>query len=100
MPKYQQPYRLITGPNGRLARRQPFDGHTMEAHTGPAVFAGELNATERARFEADRDRTIYTVFSYVTPIAWVLDDGTIYHVQQKWGATTSKHQSYAKAWLK
>ena len=41
-------YRKITGPNGHLAKREPFNGSTMWA-TGNAL-------------------SLYTVYSYTSPI--------------------------------
>jgi hypothetical protein len=93
-------YLKITGPEGLLAQRKQFDGYTMSAQNGAAYFTGELNQWERARFEAARDKIVYTVKSYQTPIAWALEDGTVYHVAQRFSTTTSKHQTYARGWLR
>lgn len=58
----------------------------------PSLPSGNwLNDEEMATFESHRDRIVYTVFSYDTPIAWVLVDGTKYRVAQKFTVTTSKH---------
>lgn len=37
-------------------------------------------------------RIVYTVMSYNTPIAWVLDDGTEVIPPVRYSVTTSKHQ--------
>lgn len=54
---------------------------------------GYLANEDLARFRADKDRIVYVVRSYWTPIAWVLDDGTIYRVGQRFSVTTGRHQS-------
>lgn len=54
---------------------------------------GSLNTEEANRFMVDHLAGIaYVVWSYRTPIAWVLTDGTIYRVGQRFSPTTSKHQ--------
>ena len=53
---------------------------------------GELNADERARHYADLKDMSYVVYSYDTPIAWVLKNGTVHKVNQKFSRTTSRHQ--------
>ena len=55
---------------------------------------GQLNATESNRFMLDHLTGIaFVVWSYETPIAWVLHNGVVYHVSQRFSATTSRHQS-------
>ena len=55
---------------------------------------GELNTTESNRFMLDHLTGIaFVVWSYETPIAWVLDNGAVYHVSQRFSVTTSRHQS-------
>lgn len=54
---------------------------------------GALNSEESNRFMVDFLAGIaYVVWSYETPIAWVLTDGTVYRVAQKFSTTTSRHQ--------
>lgn len=73
----------------------------------PFTTYGALSATARERlpfghrlprewteqYEHDYDRITYVVWSYSTPIAWVLDSGYVVTVDHKWSVTTSKHQS-------
>lgn len=55
---------------------------------------GELNTVERNRFMLDHLTGIaFVVWSYRTPIAWVRNDGIVYHVSQRFSRTTSRHQS-------
>ena len=55
---------------------------------------GLLNTAESNLFMLDHLTGIaFVVWSYETPIAWVLNDGTVYHVSQRFSATTSRHQS-------
>jgi hypothetical protein len=101
MPKDRVGYRKIAGPDGLLAQREPFQGYTMAAYNPPVLWTtGQLNRWERERYEVAQHQIIYTVLSYGTPIAWITEDGQIYHVAQKFSVTTSKHQSYARAWLR
>lgn len=74
-------YRQITGPSGALATLTPFvHGDSM---------AGGWDETE----------TTYYVFSYQTVIAWV----NVWHEwqfnAQRYSVTTSKQQTYTRAWL-
>lgn len=75
-----------------LAFREPYTtGGAMQAVAGH-LSSGRLNAEWSARYYADLDRIVYSVYSYATPIAWVLDDGTVVKVGQKFSITTSGHQ--------
>jgi hypothetical protein len=71
-------YSEIGGPDGLLARREPFKGKSMSAR---------------------RDsRGTYIVRSYYTDIAWAR--GEHVHVSERyWSATTSRHQHLCRAWL-
>ena len=55
---------------------------------------GQLDSVEIAILERDRREVgvRYYVVSYKTPIAWVRNDGKIHRVNQKFSATTSRHQ--------
>lgn len=78
-----------------LRERLPFKTGGALYGTDTAIYTtGQLNHTELSRFERDRDRMVFVVYSYATPIAWVLDDGTVYKVQQRFSVTTSRHQSF------
>lgn len=39
------------------------------------------------------------VYSYVTPIAAVLNDGTVWHSSRSYSTTTSHHQGLARVYL-
>jgi hypothetical protein len=65
--------------------------------------SGRLNEAERARLDEfakharDIMGTLYVVWSYATPIAWVVLDAngketSLYRVAQRFSVTTSKHQ--------
>lgn len=66
---------------------------SMRGITGTPVLPREhaLNSVERDRFLDDMPRIVYTIFSYDTPIAWVMRDGSKYRVSQKFSQTTSCH---------
>lgn len=54
--------------------------------------SGYLRGDDLDAFNRDRDEIAYVVRSYFTPIAWVLADGTVYRVSQKFSRTTTRHQ--------
>lgn len=55
---------------------------------------GRLPEKWQEQFIADREIGInYVIFSYGTPIAWHLTDGTWVKPNVKYSPTTSKHQS-------
>lgn len=67
--------------------------------TGGAMYAiegvtgtGRLPRHWADEYQADMDHITYTVVSYSTPIAWVLDNGTVVIPDVKYSVTTSKHQ--------
>lgn len=73
--------------------RKPFTSHgALQAGDIKWHGSGRLNEEETATFHRDYDKIVYAVYSYATPIAWVLSDGTTYKVAQRFSVTTSKHQ--------
>jgi hypothetical protein len=75
--------------------REPFQTHNgtmtgenfVSSHGRlPGEWRKELFAAEQ------RNDVIYVVYSYATPIAWVLKDGTEVQPPVKYSVTTSKHQ--------
>jgi hypothetical protein len=78
-----------------IAARKDFKGNSMSAthqvFTG-LWWAGRLTGDDLDRWNADGHNIEYAVYSYNTPIAWVLKDGSTYRVAQKFSVTTSKHQ--------
>ncbi len=54
---------------------------------------GRLNEKETKLFREQYVDISYAVYSYATPIAWVLKDGSTHRVDQKFSVTTTKHQS-------
>lgn len=72
-------YRDITGPDGALARLEPFTGNSMSAR-------GDVN-----------DDAGYSVYSYGTEIARVVrhpETGRLvrfYAEENRWGTTTGRH---------
>lgn len=88
-----------------LRERLPFrtsgslSGDTREVSQYGFFEAGYLRGADLDRFKADRDRIVYIVRSYWTPIAWVTEDGKVHNVAQKFSVTTGRHQSAVRAWL-
>ena len=78
-----------------LARREPFNTYgAFRAIEGAYAlpWSTRLDGEWRERYEADANRITYTVISYRTPIAWVLDDGQVIIPDVKYSITTTGHQ--------
>jgi hypothetical protein len=79
-----------------LASQAPFTTYgAFRAVTGGGGETGRLPEPYRTVYRDAwwDDRITYTVYSYRTPIAWVLDDGTTIIPPVKYSITTSGHQS-------
>lgn len=79
-----------------LAAHEPFKRHgfAMSAVAGAVNDTGQLSFEHREQYRADADagRITYTVLSYRTPIAWVLDTGEVVRPDARYSPTTSQHQ--------
>jgi hypothetical protein len=78
-----------------IATRQQFTASALSGSTY-SLGGGRLGGKELATFEADVNGADYFVYSYGTPIAWHTLNFGWYIVEQKFSATTSKHQTYTK----
>jgi len=86
-----------------LSARQAFNHRSMRAVDGGALplrhqMPAELAAEYRAALEDSGD-VRYTVYSYDTPIAWVLANGTVRVPEHDYSVTTRNHQGLCRAWL-
>ncbi|UGQ10531.1 hypothetical protein LO772_27350 [Yinghuangia sp. ASG 101] len=77
-----------------LAGREPFRTYgAFRAAAGGPASRGRLPDEWWAKIRDVPDGRIgYTVYSYVTPIAWVLDDGTVVIPPVRYSLTTTGHQ--------
>ncbi|WP_436788880.1 hypothetical protein [Yinghuangia sp. YIM S10712] len=77
-----------------LAGREPFRTYgAFRAAVGGPASRGRLPDEWWAKIRDVPDGRIrYTVYSYVTPIAWVLDDGTVVIPPVRYSLTTTGHQ--------
>ncbi|MET8983271.1 hypothetical protein ABZX85_47675 [Streptomyces sp. NPDC004539] len=78
-----------------MANRQPFTTYGALRATDQQSYCVGLLPQEwadRYRSDAVAGRIRYQVFSYSTPIAWVLDDGTVVVPHVRYSITTSGHQ--------
>lgn len=77
-----------------LANRQPFVTYgAFHAACGEPASRGRLPDAWWDLIRGDHyGRIRYTVYSYVTPIAWVLDDDTVVIPPVRYSITTSGHQ--------
>lgn len=79
--------RRIGGPDGLLARTEPFEGNTMWARW----------TTTDAPFRMLRH---YEVYSYSTQIAeYDRATGGLRVADGHWSVTTTRHQNLCRAWL-
>lgn len=85
----------------RLIRyRDDFTASALRGVTGSLGY-GRLPEEWRATFDKNqRDhRIVYSVYSYGTPIAWMLSDGTVHMPDVNYSVTTSRHQNIVRvAW--
>jgi len=109
-------YADIAGPGGHLAKLEPFDGNTMWA-TGEYVQSTHRSHPDNPRWTEyyalppEEWHYVYTVYSYSEVIARVVlpsvtdeqagrDLYREYWINHRqYSPTTSKHQSYTRAWL-
>ncbi|WP_075737689.1 hypothetical protein [Streptomyces acidiscabies] len=78
-----------------LAARQPFTTHgALSATDQPSYDVGRLPHWWADLYRSDfvTGRVRYQVYSGSTPIAWVLDDGTVVVPHVRYSAATSRHQ--------
>ncbi|MEU6351116.1 hypothetical protein ABZ896_17550 [Streptomyces sp. NPDC047072] len=78
-----------------LAARQPFTTYgALRATSERNYCVGRLpdQWADRYRADADAGHIVYQVYSYSTPIAWVLDDGAVVVPQVRYSLTTTRHQ--------
>lgn len=90
-----------------LAYREPFQGNSMWAEyvpVGKRPWVGQLPNYDRDYLMADlhtaetQGLPFYVVYSYETPIAWAYGC-TVRVPEVKYSVTTSKQQTYARAYL-
>lgn len=90
-----------------LRERQPFEGNSMwadYADTQRTLPVGRMDSLDAAWFRNDQQaahnalQSFYVVYSYGTPIAWAYGD-TVRVPDAKYSVTTSKQQTYARAYL-
>jgi hypothetical protein len=93
-----RPIRTTTGgAHGHISDRQPFT--TSGALSGRAPHGQHFGPWDSGRLPREHvdsfQRATYAVFSYATPIAWVVDDAWVIPAT-RYSLTTSRHQSSAR----
>jgi len=69
----------------------------MRGEKNPAhIFRGRLPMSIAIPSASD---VRFVVYSYATPIGWMLKDGTAVVPDVKYSVTTSKQQAYVAAWM-
>lgn len=76
---------------------KPFQGSNLRGTVYRKGYAESsagswLNAYERERYEAARDRIEYVVWSWYTPIAYWTEEGGWYRVGQTFSSYTARHR--------
>jgi hypothetical protein len=95
-------YRQMTGPDGAIANREPFDGNSLWAEWRLSMpSTGRLNIDDVNDLESlfIEPGPVYVIYSYSTPIAWAKADHPGWVTTQRFSVTTSKGQGYVRAWL-
>jgi hypothetical protein len=92
--------RKVGGPDGPLARLEPFETYGALRATDWVSYTGRLPQEWDRQYGEDlRSGIRYTVLSYATPIGWVTTDGTVRIPDVSYSVTTSRHQSQVRAWI-
>lgn len=83
-----------------LANRQPFTTHgALSATTDQYdMVTGRLPEPDAGMFKraAAAGMIEYAVYSYGTPILWIMFDGTVISPDHKYSPTTTQHQNLAR----
>lgn len=90
----------------KIAKREAFATHNgtltgVRTDGEPFHGTGRLPEDWRRIFERQggAGELAYVVTSYVTPIAWVLTDGTVIIPDARYSVTTTRHQGIARSGL-
>lgn len=84
------PYTRLRDIPDKIAQLESFDGNSMSGY----FFSDGAYGIQPGRGnESPPNGSIYIVWSYGTPIAWIDQVGRAYRVPHKFSVTTSKHQS-------
>lgn len=75
----------------KIANLETFVGNSMEGTFFP--YGTTSHISRGMGDEAPPLGSVYVVWSYATPIAWIDNLGRAYRVSRKFSVTTSKHQS-------
>ena len=99
-------YQAMCGPDGLLAKREPFEGNSMKAeYARYRPYGGQLSQHDYERLcwafktAVNNGNLLYVVYSYTTPIAWAEEGRHAYIVDDKFSVTTSKQQTYVRGWI-
>ena len=80
-----------------IAARMPFNTYGSVKGTNLARHCtGRLPEAWADVYKRDGEHITYTILSYDTPIAWVLDDGTYVLIEDRITPTTARHQETAR----
>jgi hypothetical protein len=80
-----------------IQNREPFKLASMSGVEGSYLpWGNQLPGDWERVYTTQRAHIVYTVLSYLTPIAWVMDDGQKIMPDEHYSNTTSNHQHIAQ----
>lgn len=75
-----------------VRKRAEFNANgSLRGESGYHYGTGRMVPQDREIYSANRDRIVYTVVSYATPVAWIYDDGTHFITDNRYSVTTARH---------
>lgn len=78
--------------DAEIANLRPFRGANWHGQEGPSNNTGRLPREWVERFREDQNKIVYAVYSWVTPIAWVTEDGRRVIPDVWYSQTTTRQQ--------
>lgn len=80
----------------RIESGLPFTASALRGTEGAAGESGRLCGDDLTLWRETGQAATYTVWSYGTPIAWRMADGSWVMVSGRFSVTTSKHQGIVR----
>lgn len=74
----------------------PFTASALSGTAGAPIERGRLQGEDLTLWRETGDGATFTVWSYGTPIAWRMADGSWVMVSGRFSVTTSKHQGMVR----
>ena len=81
---------------GYIEAGLPFVASALRGTVGAPDWCGRLDGDDLTLWRETGDGATFTVWSYDTPIAWRMADGSWVMVSGRFSVTTSKHQGVVR----